>query len=188
MVTWSSSPAQRSFEGVPILCWAGPHERILCIRFQVRVRQGAHASATHRTFSSIPTGKNPTAPELNYLTAKLAALLPFGKVADLLGELLTASAGTNAVTMRNPTMRVGRRLEKSVSRFSTCVGLSLTGRLSRIFENGTETSVGSTPLRKHPTTFYALLDARQYRQPVAIGMGTDPVRCDGQHFCNLIYG
>jgi hypothetical protein len=30
---------------------------------------------------------------LNYLTAKLAALLPFGKVADLLGELLPASAG-----------------------------------------------------------------------------------------------
>jgi hypothetical protein len=69
--------------------------------------------AAHRTFSSIPTGKNPTAPELNYLTAKLAALMPFGKVADLLGELLPASAGTNAVTVRNRTMRVGRRLEKS---------------------------------------------------------------------------
>jgi hypothetical protein len=109
--------------------------------------------AAHRTFSSIPTGKNPTAPELNYLTAKLAALLPFGKGADLLGELLPASAGTNAVTVRNRTMRVGRRLEKPVSRFSTCVWQSLTGRLSRIFENGTETSVGSTPLGKHPTTF-----------------------------------
>jgi hypothetical protein len=40
------------------------------------------------------TNKYPTTPELKYLTAKLAALLPFGKVADFLGELLPLSAQT----------------------------------------------------------------------------------------------
>jgi hypothetical protein len=34
------------------------------------------------------TRKSSTAPELRYLNAKLAALLPFGKVADLLNEVL----------------------------------------------------------------------------------------------------
>jgi hypothetical protein len=68
--------------------------------------------AEKRTFSSLPTGKNPTSPELKYLTSKLAALMPFGKVADFLGELLPASAKTNASTVRNRVMRVGRRLEK----------------------------------------------------------------------------
>lgn len=69
--------------------------------------------AGHRTFSSLPTGKNPTSPELKYLTAKLAALMPFGKVADFLGELLPASAKTNANSVRNRVMRVGRHLEKA---------------------------------------------------------------------------
>lgn len=68
--------------------------------------------AENRTFSSLPTGKNPTSPELKYLTSKLAALMPFGKVADFLGELLPASAKTNASSVRNRVMRVGRRLEK----------------------------------------------------------------------------
>ena len=44
------------------------------------------------------------------------------------------------------------------SRFSMCTWESLTARLSKIFENGIETSGLSTPLRKHPTTFYALLN------------------------------
>jgi hypothetical protein len=55
----------------------------------------------NRTSSSIPTGKNPTSPELKYLTSQLAALIPFGKVADFLDELLPASARTNASTVRN---------------------------------------------------------------------------------------
>lgn len=61
-----------------------------------------------RTFSSHPTGKNPTTPELSYLTSKLAALMPFGKVTDFLGELLPVSAKTNANSVRNRVMRVGR--------------------------------------------------------------------------------
>jgi hypothetical protein len=32
--------------------------------------------------------ENPITPELRYLTAKMAALMPFGKVADFLSELL----------------------------------------------------------------------------------------------------
>jgi hypothetical protein len=42
--------------------------------------------------------------------------MPFGKVADFLGELLPASAKTNANTVRNRMMRVGRRLERSVQK------------------------------------------------------------------------
>jgi hypothetical protein len=38
------------------------------------------------------------APELAYVTARYAALAPFGKVADLLSELLPVSGGPNAGT------------------------------------------------------------------------------------------
>ena len=47
------------------------------------------------------------APELAYVTARYAALAPFGKVADLLSELLPVSGAPNAGTVRNRTMRVG---------------------------------------------------------------------------------
>ena len=50
------------------------------------------------------------APELLYLTAKLAALMPFGKVAAFLGEVLPLSTTTHASTVRNRTVRVGKRL------------------------------------------------------------------------------
>jgi hypothetical protein len=41
---------------------------------------------------------------------KLAALLPFGKVAEFLNEVLPGTAATNAMTVRNRTRRVGGRL------------------------------------------------------------------------------
>jgi hypothetical protein len=47
------------------------------------------------------------APELAYVTARYAALVPFGKVADLLSELLPISGARNAGTVRNRTLRVG---------------------------------------------------------------------------------
>src|SRR5208282_3291551 len=47
------------------------------------------------------------APELAYITAKFAALAPFGKVADLLAELLPVGGAVNAGTVRNRTRRVG---------------------------------------------------------------------------------
>lgn len=42
--------------------------------------------------------------------------MPFGKVADFLGELLPASAKTNATMVRNRVLRVGRRLEKAAAK------------------------------------------------------------------------
>ena len=47
------------------------------------------------------------APELAYVTARYAALAPFGKVAELLSELLSVSGAPNAGTVRNRSMRVG---------------------------------------------------------------------------------
>jgi len=47
------------------------------------------------------------APELAYVTARYAALAPFGKVADLFSDLLPISGAQNAGTVRNRTMRAG---------------------------------------------------------------------------------
>ena len=47
------------------------------------------------------------APELAYVTARYAALVPFGKAADLLSELLPISGAQHASTVRNRTLRVG---------------------------------------------------------------------------------
>jgi hypothetical protein len=47
------------------------------------------------------------APELAYVTARYAALAPFGKVAALLSELLPISGAQNGGTVRNRTLRVG---------------------------------------------------------------------------------
>ena len=82
----------------------------------MRVRRLKGCSCTgsqHRSYSTIFTNKNPITPELRYLTAKMAALLPFGKAADLLGELLPISAQAAVNTVRNRTMKVGKRLQKS---------------------------------------------------------------------------
>ncbi|MGA3093412.1 MAG: ISKra4 family transposase [Terriglobales bacterium] len=84
------------------------------VGMRIRRLRGCSCSGTQaRSFSSLFTNKNPTTPELRYLTAKMAALLPFGKVADFLGELLPLSSQTTASTVRNRTMKVGRRLQKS---------------------------------------------------------------------------
>jgi hypothetical protein len=62
------------------------------------------------TVPALFTRRSPIAPELLYLTAKLAALMPFGKVAAFLGEVLPLSTTTHASTVRNRTVRVGKRL------------------------------------------------------------------------------
>lgn len=82
----------------------------------MRVRRLRGCSCTgmqNRSYSALFTNRSPITPELQYLTAKLAALLPFGKVTDFLSELLPLSAQATASTVRNRTMRVGRRLQKS---------------------------------------------------------------------------
>jgi len=55
-------------------------------------------------------GRNAVAPELAYITARYAALAPFGKVAALLSELLPMSGTQNASTVRNRTRRVGETI------------------------------------------------------------------------------
>src|SRR4051812_49774349 len=57
-----------------------------------------------KSFAAVDLGAGP-APELAYVTAKFAALAPFGKVAALLSELLPISGAQNAGTVRNRTLR-----------------------------------------------------------------------------------
>ena len=61
-----------------------------------------------RSFAAFDLEAATVTPELAYLTARYAALAPFGKVADLLSELLPVSGAQNAGTVRNRTMRVGK--------------------------------------------------------------------------------
>ena len=103
--------------------------RRCCGRCGRRLSNKGHYRSTFRSaFGNVPVrvrrvkacsgcGQNPTAPlftrksstvpELRYLNAKLAALLPFGKVADFLNEVLPDTAAANPVTVRNRTRRVG---------------------------------------------------------------------------------
>ena len=60
-----------------------------------------------RSFTAFDLEAASVAPELAYVTARYAALAPFGKVAALLSELLPISGVQNAGTMRNRTLRVG---------------------------------------------------------------------------------
>jgi hypothetical protein len=84
-----------------------------------RLRKCPCSGSDAASFSTLFTNKNPVTPELRYLTAKMAALLPFRKVTDFLGELLPLSAQATASTVRNRTMKVGRRLEKSAELLAT---------------------------------------------------------------------
>jgi len=66
--------------------------------------QGA-CEAKSRTVLGL--GKDALAPELAYLTARYAALAPFGRVAALFSELLPLGGAQHASTVRNRTLRVG---------------------------------------------------------------------------------
>ena len=110
---------------------AGEH-RGTCVACEDELTSKGHYTATFRSlFGDVPirirrlltcpcqgTGESKSfaafdleaatvAPELAYVTARYAALAPFGKVADLLSELLPISGAANAGTVRNRTMRVG---------------------------------------------------------------------------------
>ncbi len=63
-----------------------------------------------KSFSVLDLGHDAVAPELAYVTARYAALVPFGKVAVLLSELLPISGAQNAGTVRNRTQRVGEKV------------------------------------------------------------------------------
>jgi hypothetical protein len=79
----------------------------------VRVRRllvcPCHGPDEPKSFAALDLGAGP-APELAYVTAKFAALVPFGKVATLLSELLPMSGAQNAGTVRNRTLRVGQEV------------------------------------------------------------------------------
>jgi hypothetical protein len=60
-----------------------------------------------KSFAALELGGGAVAPELAYVTARYAALAPFGKVAALLSELLPIGGAANAGTVRNRTRRVG---------------------------------------------------------------------------------
>jgi len=84
------------------------------VPMRVRRLKGCPCTGSQeRSYSTIFTNKNPVTLELRYLTAKMAGLLPFGKAADFLNELLPVSAQTAVNTVRNRAMRVGKRLRKS---------------------------------------------------------------------------
>jgi hypothetical protein len=77
----------------------------------IRVRRLLTCPCLHggiaTSFAAFDLEAATVAPELAYVTARYAALAPFGKVADLLSELLPISGAQNAGTVRNRTMRVG---------------------------------------------------------------------------------
>jgi len=60
-----------------------------------------------KSFAVLNLDAATVAPELAYVTARYAALAPFGQVAALLSELLPISGAQNAGTVRNRTLRVG---------------------------------------------------------------------------------
>src|SRR5277367_1819730 len=113
---------------------AGEHRRT-CVACEGELASKGHYTATFRSlFGDVPTRVRrllscpcqsggvasssaafdleaaTVAPELAYVTARYAALAPFGKVADLLSELLPVSGAPNAGTVRNRTMRVGEAI------------------------------------------------------------------------------
>jgi hypothetical protein len=63
-----------------------------------------------KSVAALDLGKDAVAPELAYVTARYAALVPFGKVAALLSELLPLGGAQHASTARNRTLRVGARV------------------------------------------------------------------------------
>jgi hypothetical protein len=78
----------------------------------VRIRRllvcPCQGSGEAKSFAVLDLGGNAVAPELAYVTARYAALMPFGKVATLLSELLPMGGAQNTGTVRNRTLRVGQ--------------------------------------------------------------------------------
>jgi len=81
---------------------------------QLRVRRlltcPCQGGGEAKSFAVLDFGGNAIAPELAYVTARYAALVPFGKVAVLLSELLPISGTQHASTVRNRTMRAGETI------------------------------------------------------------------------------
>ena len=74
-----------------------------------------HGPGEPKSFAALDLGGDAVAPELAYVTARYAALLPFGKVAALLSELLPVDGAQHAGTVRNRTLRVGEAIVQPYS-------------------------------------------------------------------------
>src|SRR3954468_5507884 len=84
-----------------------------------------HGPGEPKSFAALDLGGDAVAPELAYVTARYAALLPFGKVPALLSELLPVGGAQYAGTARNRTLRVG---EAVVQPHATEIAEQLGGR------------------------------------------------------------
>ena len=74
-----------------------------------------HGPGEPKSFAALDLGGDAVAPELAYVTARYAALVPFGKVAALLSELLPVDGARHAGTVRNRTLRVGEAIVQPYS-------------------------------------------------------------------------
>ena len=77
------------------------------VRVRRRLACPCHGPGEPKSFAALDLGGGAVAPELAYVTARYAALAPFGKVAALLSELLPVGGVRNAGTIRNRALRVG---------------------------------------------------------------------------------
>ncbi len=80
------------------------------VRVRRRLACSCQGAAGVKSCTVLDLGKDALAPELAYVTARYAAMAPFGKVAALLSELLPVSGAQHASTVRNRTLRVGAEI------------------------------------------------------------------------------
>jgi hypothetical protein len=119
-------PAQMAaLSGYPRACAACGHRlaakghygatfRSLFGEVPVRVRRWfacpCQGASEAKSVAALDFGGDGVAPEFAYVTARYAALAPFGKVAALLSELLPLGGAQHASTVRNRTRRVGAEI------------------------------------------------------------------------------
>jgi hypothetical protein len=63
-----------------------------------------------KSFAAFDLEAATVAPQLAYVTARYAALAPFGKLAELLSDLLPISGAPDAGTVRNRTIQAGNAI------------------------------------------------------------------------------
>src|SRR5919205_5290 len=83
------------------------------VRVRRRLACSCQGACEAKSRTVLELGKDALAPEMAYVTARYAALAPFGKVAALLSELLPLSGAQHASTVRNRTLRVGARVVRA---------------------------------------------------------------------------
>src|SRR5215208_3028643 len=83
------------------------------VRVRRRLACPCRGACEAKSSTVLDLGKGALAPELAYVTARYAALAPFGKVAALLSELLPLGGAQHASTVRNRTLRVGTQVVRA---------------------------------------------------------------------------